>query len=224
MASRFPGSKSRPLNKSSLQIRRERRRLRDQQRAQAYVRCPPLIEQGSATQPTRPIFQGRPTRLLGGDFQLLYLERHRRDPRSSTGPQTGAGQREPARLRLLHWDVQDRRPDPERRSPSGSNDSSLDPPGPISRELGRQRDVLNLRPNSGRRYAREHIPPIPIVPPLLTREIGDKIRDVSHLRLDLGRRCNPEVIPPLASAPPPSPRKRGQEKQGVPRAVRGGFR
>ena len=132
---------------------------------------------------------------------------------------------------FLHWDVQDRRPDPKRRSPSGSNDTSLDPPGPFLRELGRHRDVSNLGPDPGRRYVQGPIPPITSVSSLLSREIGDKIRDVSHLRLDLGICYVPEAIPPPASAPSPSPPEIGQrnqdvsnlrpdsERQGVPEAV-----
>ena len=95
-------------------------------------------------------------------------------PGSKNRLQTDIAQREPERLRFLHWDVQDWRPDPERRSPSGSNDTSLDPPGPSLRELGRLRDVSNLGPDPGRRYVQEPIPPITSVPSLLSREIGDK--------------------------------------------------
>ena len=231
VASIGPKQKGKDNILTFLQTRREQRRLRDQQRAQAYAGRPPLTEQGYGTQPTRPVFQGRPIRLPGGDFQLLYLERHQQDPRSSTRPQTDTAQREPARLRLLHWDVQDRRPDPERCFPHDSINTSPNLPRPFLSELGRYRDVSNLGPGPGRRYVQETIPPIPSIPSLLSREIGDRIRDVSRLRLDLGRRYVPEAIPPPAGAPSPSPGeivqkkedvsnlKPDSERQGVPEAV-----
>ena len=135
------------------------------------------------------------------------------------------------RLRTLHWEVQDLRPDPERRLPHGSIHTSLNPLRPFLRKLGRRRNVLNLGPDLGRRYVQEPIYLPDSALSLLSREIGDKIRDVSNLRLDLGRRYVPEAIPSLASVPSLLSKEIGEktldvknlrpdsERQGVPEAV-----
>ena len=111
------------LTKNSSQTRSERRRIRDQQRAQAYAERPPLTSQGYSSQPTRPVFQNRSARLPGGDFRLLHKVQHRRDPCQPPGPSSNLAppqNRRPLKLKTLHWNNKDDSrilPLPEQRRP-----------------------------------------------------------------------------------------------------------
>ena len=101
-----------------------------------------MTDQVYFSQPTRPVFQGRSPRLPGGEFRLLRLVQHHRDP-----------PRLPTlhhllekKTRLKNQDVINPIPDSKRRCVQETMPPATDAPPPPEKEYSPENgDVSNLR-------------------------------------------------------------------------------